>query len=111
MLRVKGKISLNSAPVAVKQKRPPGRAPPERPPEYLVRQRLCLRVGRGYVLTPVPSVLLLRGRSMLYWGRGVKKTCGRGKANLPKKTFRGGARLRGIVHSAVAGTFLDRSTW
>ena len=25
------------------------------------------------MVTPVPSVLLLRGRSMPYWGRGVKR--------------------------------------
>ncbi len=46
-LRVERKIPLKSAPVAVKQNRPPGRAPPEKASEFVVRLRLCLPVGQG----------------------------------------------------------------
>ncbi len=38
-----------------------------------VASSIVPEVGRGYVFTPVPSVLLLRGHSMPYWGGGVKE--------------------------------------
>jgi len=36
----------------------------------------CAGGGLGAMPTLVPSVLLLRGRSMPYWGRGVKRVGG-----------------------------------
>ena len=58
-LRVKRRISLNSAPVAVKQKRPPGHAPPGR------RQGVwcavdCAGSGLGTIAIPVPSLVPLK---------------------------------------------------
>ncbi len=59
-LRVERKIPLKSAPVAVKQNRPPGRASPERAPGSVLRSRLCLPVGRGIAMvTPVSTYYYL----------------------------------------------------
>jgi hypothetical protein len=45
-----GKITVGNGALKMKTP-PPGRAPPERAPEFVLRLRLCLPVGRGYMDT------------------------------------------------------------